>query len=114
MTALPSIIPVFAHLQKEVLEKCPLKDCDDDFVFDNEMLALIFYKGYTIGQISCPTKYFPDASSINFMRSCKYGFGVLKTSLLYALAKSGIYKSKIFKYDARTLDKNEELPYFNG
>ena len=104
----------FRAFSREVLEKCPLKDCDDDFVFDNEMLALIFYKGYTIGQISCPTKYFPDASSINFMRSCKYGLGVLKTSILYKLAKTGIYKSKIFKNDAKTLDKNEELPYFQG
>ncbi|HIU93469.1 MAG TPA: glycosyltransferase family 2 protein [Candidatus Limenecus avicola] len=104
----------FRAFTREVLEKCPLKDCDDDFVFDNEMLALIFYKGYTIGQISCPTKYFPDASSINFMRSCKYGFGVLKTSILFALAKWGIYKSKIFRNDAKTLDKNEELPYFKG
>ena len=104
----------FRAFSKQVLETLPLKDCDDDFIFDNEMLALIFYKGYTIGQISCPTKYFPDASSINFMRSCKYGFGVLKVSLLYALAKSGIYKSKIFKKDAKTLDKNENLPYFQG
>ena len=103
----------FRAFSKEVLEKCPLKDCDDDFVFDNEMLALIFYKGFTIGQISCPTKYFPDASSINFMRSCKYGFGVLRVSALYALAKLGIYKSKIFKNDAKTLDKNEALPYLN-
>lgn len=58
----------FRAFSREVLEKCPLKDCDDDFVFDNEMLALIFYKGYTIGQDKLPTKYFPDASSINFMR----------------------------------------------
>ena len=95
-------------------DDCDCCDCDDDFVFDNEMLALIFYKGFAIGQISCPTKYFPDASSINFMRSCKYGLGVLKTSILFALAKSGIYKSKIFRNDAKTLDKNEELPYFQG
>ena len=101
----------FRAFSREILEKCPLKDCDDDFVFDNEMLALVFYKGFTIGQISCPTKYFPDASSINFMRSCKYGFGVLRVSALYALAKLGIYKSKIFKNDAKSLDKNEVLPY---
>ena len=103
----------FRAFSRKVLETLPLKDCDDDFVFDNEMLALIFYKGFTVGQISCPTKYFPDASSINFMRSCKYGFGVLKVSILYALARLGIYKSKIFKRDAKTLDKNEELPYLN-
>lgn len=101
----------FRAFTKEVLENLPLKDCNDDFIFDNEMLALIFYKGYTVGQISCPTKYFPDASSINFMRSCKYGFGVLKVSFLYFLAKLGIYKSKIFKNNAKPLDKNEDLPY---
>ncbi len=103
----------FRAFSREVLEKCPLKDCNDDFVFDNEMLALVFYKGFSVGQISCPTKYFPDASSINFMRSCKYGFGCLRVSMLYALAKLGIYKSKIFKNNAKTLDKNEELPYLN-
>lgn len=103
----------FRAFSREVLEKCPLKDCNDDFVFDNEMLALVFYKGFTVGQISCPTKYFPDASSINFMRSCKYGFGCLRVSMLYALAKLGIYKSKIFKNNAKTLDKNEELPYLD-
>ena len=104
----------FRAFSKEVLEKLPLKDCDDDFVFDNEMLALTCYKGYRIGQISCPTKYFPNASSINFLRSCKYGIGVLKTSIQFFLAKSGIYKSTIFKNDAKTLDKNENLPYFNS
>ena len=104
----------FRGFTKEVLEKTPLKNCDDDFIFDNEMLALIFYKGFTVGQISCPTKYFPDASSINFMRSCKYGFGVLGVSFKYFLAKTGIYKSKIFKTDARPLDKNEMLPYYEN
>ena len=102
----------FRAFTREVLEKCPLKDCNDDFVFDNEMLALIFYKGFTIGQISCPTKYFPDASSINFLRSCKYGFGVLGVSFKYFLAKAGIYKSKIFKNNARVLDPSDELPYY--
>lgn len=102
----------FRAFSRELLETLPLKDCDDDFIFDNEMLALIFYKGGTIGQISCPTKYFPDASSINFLRSCKYGLGVLRVSFLYALAKLGFYKSKIFQNNAKTLDKNEELPYF--
>lgn len=102
----------FRAFSKEVLETLPLKDCDDDFIFDNEMLALLFYKGFTAGQISCPTKYFPDASSINFIRSCKYGLGVLKVSFQYMLAKLGFYKSKIFKNNARTLDVNEALPYY--
>ena len=103
----------FRAFSREVLETLPLKDCDDDFIFDNEMLALIFYKGYTIGQISCPTKYFPDASSINFFFFFRYGFGVLRVSVLYALARLGIYKSRIFRKNAKTLDKNEDLPYLN-
>ena len=96
-----------------VLENLPLEDCDDDFVFDNEMLALVKYYGYKIGEVSCPTKYFPEASSINFRRSCKYGFGVLGVSLKYFLAYCGIYKSKIFRKDAKKLDMQAELPYYH-
>ena len=77
----------FRGFTREILEKLPLEDCSDDFIFDNEMLALIYYKNFSIGEISCPTKYFDGASSINFIRSCKYGFGVLKVSLFYALSK---------------------------
>jgi glycosyltransferase involved in cell wall biosynthesis len=80
----------------EVLKSLPYEKMSDDFIFDNEMLALIYYKGFSIGEISCPTKYFDGASSINFIRSCKYGFGVLKVSLLYRLAKLGI-KTKLFR-----------------
>ena len=112
--ALEGGMPLYKFIANKCLTLFQNLMMGERFVFDNEMLALIFYKGYTIGQISCPTKYFPDASSINFMRSCKYGFGVLKTSILFALAKWGIYKSKIFRNDAKTLDKNEELPYFEG
>lgn len=68
----------------------------DDFICDNEMLAQIFYAGFEIGEVTCPTKYFPEASSINFKRSCTYGFGVLKVSILYRLNKWGILKSKLF------------------
>ncbi|MBR6163922.1 glycosyltransferase family 2 protein [bacterium] len=102
----------FRGFKREVLEKLPLNSCDEDFVFDNEMLALVKYYGFTIGELSCPTKYFPEASSINFMRSCKYGFGVLGVSLKYFLANLGIYKTKIFRKDAKKLDVNEELPYY--
>ena len=102
----------FRGFKREVLEKLPLNSCDEDFVFDNEMLALVKYYGFNIGELSCPTKYFPEASSINFMRSCKYGFGVLSVSLKYFLANLGIYKSKIFRKDAKKLDINEELPYY--
>ena len=68
----------------------------DDFVFDNQMLAQIFYAGYEISEITCPTKYFKEASSINFKRSVKYGFGVLSTSFLYFLNKMKFIKSDIF------------------
>lgn len=101
----------FRGFTKEVLEKLPLADCDDDFIFDNESLALLFYYGYKIGEISCPTKYFKEASSINFLRSCNYGLGVLTVSLKYRLAKLGI-KSKIFKNDAKKLDVAAEMEYF--
>ena len=79
-----------------ILKNIPYDKMSDDFIFDNEMLALIYYKNYSIGEISCPTKYFDGASSINFWRSTKYGLGVLKTSLLYRLAKFKI-KLGIFK-----------------
>lgn len=102
----------YRGFKKSVLENLPLESCDDDFVFDNEMLALVAYHGYKIGELSCPTKYFPEASSINFARSCKYGFGVLGVSLKYFLAYTGIYKSKIFRKDAKKLDINAELPYY--
>ncbi len=69
----------------------------DDFVFDNEMLAQLFYKGFEIGEITCPTKYFDEASSINLRRSIKYGFGVLRVSLSYRLQKWGLVKYKIFQ-----------------
>lgn len=102
----------FRAFSKEVLEKLPLADCSDDFIFDNEILALLFYHGYKIGEISCPTKYFKEASSINFWRSCKYGLGVLAVSLKYFLAKHHIFKSKIFKKDAKPLDFSANLEYF--
>lgn len=103
----------FRGFKRNVLENLPLASCDEDFVFDNEMLALVAYHGYKIGELSCPTKYFPEASSINFARSCKYGFGVLGVSIKYFLAYAGIYKSKIFRKDALKLDINSELPYYH-
>ena len=86
----------FRAFSRQVLETLPLKKNSDDFVFDNEMLAQSIYFGFKIGEISCPTKYFPDASSINFSRSVKYGVGVLATALKYRLAKSGIKNFVIF------------------
>ena len=101
----------FRGFTREVLENLPLADCDDDFIFDNEIIALMFYYKYHIGELSCPTKYFKEASSINFVRSCKYGLGVLRLSILYRLAKLGL-KSKIFKPDAKKLDLSDELEYY--
>lgn len=101
----------FRGFTREVLETLPLADCDDDFIFDNEIIALLFYNNYNIGELSCPTKYFKEASSINFVRSCKYGLGVLSVSVKYRLAKMG-FKSKIFKNDAKKLDLSTELEYY--
>ncbi|HIS37197.1 TPA: glycosyltransferase family 2 protein [Candidatus Scatousia excrementigallinarum] len=101
----------FRGFTKDVLEKLPLAECNDDFIFDNEMIALLFYNKYNIGELSCPTKYFKEASSINFIRSCKYGLGVLMVSIQYRLAKLGI-RSKIFKPDAKKLDLSTELEYY--
>lgn len=81
----------------EVLRKINLQNNSDDFIFDNQMLAQIAYKGYEIGEITCPTKYFEEASSINFTRSIKYGIGVVLTSIKYFLSKAGIVKFKIFE-----------------
>ena len=80
----------------EVLRSLDLSQNSDDFIFDNQMIAQIFYKGFEIGEVTCPTKYFEEASSINFSRSVTYGLGVLKVSCLYFLAKNGISKDKIF------------------
>jgi len=98
---------------KEVLKTLPLASCDDDFIFDNEMLALAFYHSFKVGEISCPTKYFPEASSINFARSCKYGLGVLNVSIKYVLAYLGLYKSKIFQKNAKKLDIEPNLEYYH-
>jgi len=73
-----------------------LDNNSDDFVFDNQMLAQIFWHGFTIAEVSCPTKYFAEASSINLRRSIRYGFGCLGTGLAYRLAKMGVSKSKLF------------------
>lgn len=76
----------------EVLKDIDFNACDDDFVFDNEVISQIFWKGYDIAEVTCPTKYFEEASSINFSRSAKYGLGVLRVSLTHRLAKWGLWK----------------------
>lgn len=84
----------YRAFSKEVLEAVNYNVNSDDFVFDNQMLGQIFYKGFEIGEITCPTKYFAEASSINLKRSAIYGLGVLKVSVQYRLAKWGIIKPK--------------------
>ena len=82
---------------RKVLESIDYNSNSNDFIFDNQLLAQIFYKNFEIAEITCPTKYFKEASSINFKRSTQYGFGVLKTSLLYFLHKKGLLTSKLFQ-----------------
>jgi glycosyltransferase involved in cell wall biosynthesis len=86
----------YRAFSREVLLKIKYHENSDDFIFDNQMLAQIFYAGYEIAEITCPTKYFDEASSINFRRSLKYGLGVLGVSLRYWLQKKGILKYRIF------------------
>lgn len=81
----------------DVIRKINFEANSDDFVFDNQMLSQIFFAGYEIAEITCPTKYFEDASSINFIRSVKYGFGVLKVSITYLLNKWNLIKSDIYR-----------------
>jgi glycosyltransferase involved in cell wall biosynthesis len=87
----------YRAFSREVLEKVNFKANSDDFIFDNQMLCQIFYCGYEIGEISCPAKYFKEASSINFQRSMKYGLGVVGNSILYRLNKWKILRSQIFQ-----------------
>jgi glycosyltransferase involved in cell wall biosynthesis len=86
---------------RKVLETLPLNQCSNDFIFDNQMLMQAIHFGFRIGEISCPTRYFADASSINFSRSVVYGLGVLKTSAAFFLQRIGLAKNVIFK-DAET------------
>jgi glycosyltransferase involved in cell wall biosynthesis len=81
---------------RELLERLPLSANSDDFVFDNEVLAETVWLGYQIGEVSCPTRYAPDASSINFRRSVTYGFGCLATATAFRLAKWGLVRSRRF------------------
>jgi glycosyltransferase involved in cell wall biosynthesis len=80
----------YRAFSRELLEKLPIENNSDDFVFDNQMLAQILWFGYVIAEVSCPTKYFPEASSINFKRSVIYGFGCLHTALSLRLARMGL------------------------
>ncbi|HTI99366.1 MAG TPA: glycosyltransferase family 2 protein [Dongiaceae bacterium] len=86
----------YRAFSRQILERLYFDYNSDDFVFDNEMLAQILWHGYTIGEVSCPTKYFAEASSINLKRSIQYGFGCLYVGLKFRLAKMGLIQSRLF------------------
>ncbi|MBW1892363.1 MAG: glycosyltransferase family 2 protein [Deltaproteobacteria bacterium] len=86
----------YRAFSRNLLKQLPLEVNSDDFVFDNQMLAQIIWFGYIIAEVSCPTKYFPEASSINLVRSIKYGLGCLATALKFRMAKTGLLASGLF------------------
>ncbi len=86
----------YRAFSREILERLPLADNSDDFVFDNQVLLQVLWFGYTIGEVTCPTKYFPEASSINFRRSLEYGWGCVRTAFLYRLALMRWVDSNLF------------------
>ncbi len=94
----------YRAFSREVLASVPLLENSDDFVFDNQMLSQCIFFGFRIGEVSCPTKYFEEASSINFRRSVTYGLGVLATSLKYRLEKMGMAHFKMFSAQGRKLE----------
>jgi glycosyltransferase involved in cell wall biosynthesis len=93
----------YRAFSRRVLSELPLLENSDDFVFDNQMLAQCLYFGFRIGEVSCPTKYFEEASSINFRRSIQYGFGVLGTSLQFVLQKLGVLRLRRFSGQGKKL-----------
>jgi glycosyltransferase involved in cell wall biosynthesis len=103
----------YRAFSREVLTRLPLRENSDDFVFDNQMLAQCVYFGFRIGEVSCPTKYFEEASSINFLRSVQYGLGVLGITLQFALQRAGILHNPIFSEQGKTLETDSE-GYYEG
>ena len=89
----------YRTFSRELLGRLPINVNSDDFVFDNQILAQILWFGYTIAEISCPTRYAPEGSSIDFWRSVKYGFGCLGTAIVFRLAKMGFIHPKGFPSD---------------
>jgi glycosyltransferase involved in cell wall biosynthesis len=94
----------FRAFTRQTLRALPLLENSDDFVFDNEMLAQCIFFGFRIGEVSCPTKYFEQASSINFSRSVRYGFGVLATTVKLFLQRLGVVHFRLFSATGRKLD----------
>ena len=88
----------YRAFSRRILQQLPLEENSNDFVFDNQMLLQILWFGHTIAEVSCPTKYFPRASSISFWRCIKYGFGCLWTALIFRLARMNLVKSKLFPH----------------
>lgn len=101
----------YRAFNRKVLEVLPLDRNSDDFIFDNEMLAQILFLNLKIGEISCPTRYFEDASSINLKRSIVYGLGVLMTSIKYFLHRSGVREDNLFKPDDRIVNNESKLGF---
>ena len=91
----------YRAFSKKVLQELPLEKNDDDFIFDNQMIVQAALGGFRFGEVSCPTKYFDEASSINFKRSVKYGLGCVTNSILMALARMGVFKAP-FLSDVRS------------
>jgi glycosyltransferase involved in cell wall biosynthesis len=104
----------YRAFSRDVLTKLPLLENSDDFVFDNQMLAQCAYFGFKIGEVSCPTKYFPEASSINFRRSVKYGLEVLSTTMQFALQKWGLAHFAMFNPEGRKLETGDAAYYARG
>ena len=98
----------------EILKTINYHANSDDFVFDNQMLSQVFYAGFEIAEITCPTKYFEEASSINFRRSVQYGLGVLETTLQFALQRAGVIHNHIFSEKGKTLEASSEAYYEGG
>ena len=104
----------YRAFSRKVLLQLPLLENSDDFVFDNQMLAQCVHFGFRIGEVSCPTKYFEEASSINFRRSVKYGMEVVATTLQFAMQKSGIARFRIFSDKGRRLEPGHVTYYSRG
>jgi glycosyltransferase involved in cell wall biosynthesis len=103
----------FRAFSRQLLETLPLLENSDDFVFDNQMIAQAVYFGFSIGEISCPTRYFKEASSINFRRSVQYGLGVLGTTAAFTAQKLGMIHSPIFKKTGRTVAVAHDAEYYS-
>src|SRR3989475_6257094 len=104
----------YRAFSRKVLTELPLLENSDDFVFDNQMLAQCVHFGFRIGEVSCPTKYFEEASSINFSRSVAYGLGVVATTLQFVLQRIGLMRFRIFSDRGKKLETGKTTYYASG